>query len=152
MLPTTLRVGVDTLSVANAGARRPRRSRLLMAGNESGLMDTMITANRLSDGIVVFQDASGGWCEDFHRGAVLSDESAKAAALARAEQSEADCEVVGPYAIEIDSRNGHFVPKALREAIRASGPTIRRDLGKQAHGQAPSIVQHASVEISHVSL
>jgi hypothetical protein len=120
--------------------------------NESKLMDTMITANRLSDGIVVFQDADGGWSEDFHRGAVFSDEGAKATALARAEQSEAGCEVVGPYAIEIESRNGHFVPKALREAIRASGPTIRRDLGKQAHGQAPSIVQHASVEISHVSL
>jgi hypothetical protein len=120
--------------------------------NESKLMDAMITANRLSDGIVVFQDGDGGWSEDFHRGAVFSDEGAKAAALARAKQSEAGCEVVDPYAIEIESRNGHFVPKALREAIRASGPTIRRDLGKQAHGQAPSIVQHASVEISHVSL
>jgi hypothetical protein len=121
-------------------------------GNESKLMLTMITANRLSDGVVVFQDADGGWAEDFHRGAVFSDDSAKAAALARAERSEVDCEVVGPYAIEIESRNGHFVPKALREAIRASGPTTRRDLGKQAHGQAPSIVQRATAESSHVSL
>ena len=110
----------------------------------------MITANRLSDGVVVFQDADGGWAEDFHCGKVLSDEGAKAVALARAKLSEAGCEVVDPYEIEIESRNGHFVPKALREAIRASGPTIRRDLGKQAHGQAPSIVQR--VESSHVSL
>src|SRR5271154_6802663 len=108
-------------------------------------MNAMITANRLSDGIVVFQDADGGWCEDFHRGAVFADEGAKAAALARAERSETDCEVVGPYAIETESRNGHFVPTALREAIRASGPTNRRGLGKQAHGQAPSIVQRATV-------
>ena len=115
--------------------------------NESKLMDAMITANRLSDGLVVFHDADGGWSEDFHRGAVLSDDGAKAAALARAEQSAADCEVVDPYAIEIESRNGHFVPKALREAIRASGPTIRRDLGKQAQGQAPTIVQRGYVEI-----
>ena len=115
-------------------------------------MDAMITANRLSDGVVVFQDAGGGWSEDFHRAAVFSDDGAKAAALARAKQSEAECEVVEPYAIEIESRNGHFVPKALREAIRASGPTNRRDLGKQAHGQAPSIVQRASAETSHVSL
>ena len=112
----------------------------------------MITANRLSDGVVVFQDAVGGWSEDFHCGAVFSDEGAKSAALARAQQSEIDCEVVGPYAIDIESRNGHFVPKALREAIRASGPTTRRDLGKQAHGQAPSIVQRVTVETSHVSL
>jgi hypothetical protein len=115
-------------------------------------MDAMITANRLSDGIVVYQDPSGGWTEDFHRATVFSDEGVKATALARAKQSEADCEVVDPYVIEIESRNGHFVPKSLRESIRASGPTMRRDLGKQAQGQAPSIVQRASAEISHVSL
>ena len=34
-------------------------------------MQEMITANRLSDGLVVFLDADGGWTEDFHRGAVL---------------------------------------------------------------------------------
>src|ERR1700722_20078389 len=115
-------------------------------------MITMITANRLSDGVVVFQDADGGWREEFNRAAVLPDEAAKTVALARAKQFEAANEVVDPYAIEIESRNAHFVPKALREAIRASGPTVRRDLGKQAHGQGPSIVQRASVEISHVSL
>jgi sulfite reductase (NADPH) hemoprotein beta-component len=115
-------------------------------------MPTVITANRLGDGVVVFLDASGAWTEDFHRAAALADGAATAEALALAERSEAANEVIGPYAIEIESRNGHFVPKALREAIRASGPTVRRDLGKQAHGQAPSIVQRASVETSHVSL
>ena len=66
------------------------------------------------------------------RARCFRDEAAKAAALARAKQSEADCEIVDPYAIEIENRNGHYVPKALREVIRASGPTMRRDLGKQA--------------------
>ena len=55
--------------------------------NESKLMDAMITANRLSDGVVVFLDANGAWVEDFHRAAALSDEAAKTAALARAKQS-----------------------------------------------------------------
>ena len=38
-------------------------------------------------------------------------------------------------------RAGHLAPKALRERIRATGPTVRADLGKQAQGFAPTIVQ-----------
>jgi len=115
-------------------------------------MYRMITANRLSDGAVVFQDSNGAWTEDFNHAAVLADEDALAAALSRARQSADDDEVVESYAIELESRAGHLAPKALREAIRASGPTVRRDLGKQAHGQAPSLVQRASLETAHVSL
>jgi len=115
-------------------------------------MHRMITANRLSDGVVVFQDVHGAWIEDFNHAALLSEEGALPAALARAQQSAANNEVVEPYAIDLESRAGHFTPKALREAIRASGPTVRRDLGKQAHGQAPTIVQRTSLEASHVSL
>jgi hypothetical protein len=115
-------------------------------------MHRMITANRLSDGVVVFQDSNGAWTEDFNHAAVLPDEEALGAGLARARQSAEDNEVVEPYAIELESRAGHLTPKALREAIRASGPTVRRDLGKQAEGQAPSLVQRASLETAHVSL
>ena len=115
-------------------------------------MPDVITANRLTDGVVVFQTTDESWSEDFNRAAVLPDPEATASALARAKQDEANNIVVEPYAVAVEERNGHFAPKALREAIRATGPTIRRDLGKQAHGQAPSVVQHASAEISHVSL
>ena len=115
-------------------------------------MHRMITANRLADGVVVFQDAHGGWIEDFNHAALLADEDALAAAVSRAQQSADNNEVVEPYAIDLESRAGHFTPKALREAIRASGPTVRRDLGKQAHGQAPTIVQRTSLEASHVPL
>lgn len=114
-------------------------------------MDAIITANRLADGVVVFVDTSGGWTEDFHRAAVFAEEPRKAA-LNAAKQSEARNEVVDPYEVEIETRNGHFTPKALREAIRASGPTIRRDLGKQAEGHAPTQTVRAAPESSHVSL
>ena len=119
---------------------------------EAPLMNRVVTANRLSDGVVVFQDANGAWVEDFNRAALLSDEGVLAAALARAQQSAVDNEVVEPYAVELESRAGHFAPKALREAIRASGPTVRPDLGKQAQGEAPTVVQRRSREASHVPL
>jgi hypothetical protein len=104
-------------------------------------MDGMVTANRLSDGLVVFLTAQGGWSEDFHSGAVLSDEAAKAGALETSAKSAAADAVVDPYWIDLERRGGHFVPKALREAIRATGPTTRRDLGKQALGQAPDFLK-----------
>ena len=106
----------------------------------------MITANRLNDGIVVFLDAQGAWSEDFHQGAIVSSETDKAAALKRAAEAEALNEIVGPYYIELETRGGRPVPKALREAIRATGPTVRRDLGKQAQGYAPGAPHRAAAE------
>ena len=49
--------------------------------------------------------------------------------------------VVDPYPIELELRAGHLAPKALRERIRATGPTMRTDLGKQAQGFAPTVAK-----------
>ena len=80
------------------------------------------------------------------------DAAATTAALARAQEDEARNLVVEPYAVAVEERNGHVAPKALREAIRAAGPTVRRDLGKQAQGHAPLSGPTAVVEADHVSL
>ena len=65
---------------------------------------------------------------------MLPDAAATKAARARALEDAARNLVVDVYAFPVEVRNGHVVPKALREAIRAAGPTVRRDLGKQARG------------------
>jgi hypothetical protein len=115
-------------------------------------MPDVITANRLTDGVVVFQAVDDSWTEDFNRATVSLDPQATADALKRAKQDEANNIVVDPYAVAVEERNGHLAPKALREAIRAAGPTIRRDLGKQALGQAPHAGPKAATETDHVSL
>jgi sulfite reductase (NADPH) hemoprotein beta-component len=115
-------------------------------------MPDVITSNRLADGVVVFLSADGSWSEDFKRAAVLADAQATADALARAKRDEANNLVVDAYAVSVEGRNGHFAPKALREAIRAAGPTIRRDLGKQALGLAPYFGPRPALEAEHVSL
>jgi hypothetical protein len=115
-------------------------------------MPDVITANRLTDGVVVFQTTDEGWSEDFNRAAVLADVEATANALKRAKQDETNNIVVEPYAVAVEERNGHLAPKALREAIRAAGPTIRRDLGKQASGLAPHAGPKLATEAEHVSL
>ena len=120
-------------------------------------MPDVITANRLADGVVVFQTLDAGWSEDFNGAAVQPDPAATKAALARAEEDAARNLVVDPYAVAVEIRNGAVVPKALREAIRAAGPTVRRDLGKQAQGLAPrsgptAVFPTAGLEGDHVSL
>jgi hypothetical protein len=104
-------------------------------------MQEMITANRLRDGLVVFLDAEGGWTEDFHCGAIYEDAETKAKAVAVAAAAVEANLVVDPYPIELELRAGHLAPKALRERIRATGPTTRTDLGKQAQGFAPTVAQ-----------
>jgi hypothetical protein len=103
-------------------------------------MSDVITANRLVDGTVVFQTETG-WEEDFARAWIYETAEQSKAALARAKEDEAHNLVVEPYAVVVESRSGHYAPKALREFIRATGPTIRTDLGKQAHSQAPRFVE-----------
>ena len=115
-------------------------------------MYDVITANRLADGVVVFQSADEGWSEDFKHARILGDAQATADALARARRDEANNLVVDAYSTPVVERNGHFAPKALREAIRAAGPTNRRDLGKQALGLAPYSGPKAASEAEHVSL
>jgi Protein of unknown function (DUF2849) len=99
-------------------------------------MSEVISANRLIDGVVVFQAASG-WVEDFASAAVYGDSEATKAALDIAKQDEANNLVVDAYPVVVEMRGGHYAPTALREAIRAAGPTVRLDLGKQAQGQSP---------------
>jgi hypothetical protein len=81
------------------------------------------------------------------RCAVFPDAAATQAALALAKQDEARDLIVEPYAVVVELRNGHFAPKALREMIRARGPTVRLDLGKQAQGQAPVLLEKSHVSV-----
>jgi hypothetical protein len=110
-------------------------------------LSEIITANRLIDGIVLFQDAVGGWVEDFAQAAIYPDAAATKAALDLAKGDELRDLIVEPYAVVVELRNGHYAPKALRELIRATGPTNRRDLGKQAQGQAPVLLEKAHVSV-----
>jgi hypothetical protein len=110
-------------------------------------MTDIVTANRLIDGVVLFRDSNGGWVEDFARVAVYANADATKAALALAKEDELRDLIVEPYAVVVELRNGHYAPKALRELIRATGPTIRLDLGKQAHGQAPVLLEKAHVSV-----
>jgi hypothetical protein len=96
------------------------------------LMPQILTANRLVIGEVVYWNQARGWVSRFDQAQVLANSEAEAA-LQGAADSVLKGEVVAPYLFDVRVKNGTAVPVKIREAIRAAGPTVRLDLGKQAH-------------------
>ena len=91
----------------------------------------VLTANRLAPGEVVYWNARHGWVGDLQQAQVFEDADAEAA-LKAAGEWVLSCEVVAPYLFPVRVDAAHILPLSAREAIRANGPSIRRDLGKQA--------------------
>jgi hypothetical protein len=97
-----------------------------------GSMGQVITANRLKDGTVVFLGTEFNWVEQIADARLFNSAEAVAAGLAATKKDEVDNLVVEIYAIEVSDKAGAVVPVRLREAIRASGPTIHPEHGKSA--------------------
>ncbi len=91
----------------------------------------IVTANRLTDGAVLYLDPVGNWSTRITQAWVARDETESASLLALAEQPAQGLVVVGPYLMEVVESNGHIAPASLREIIRATGPTAGSDSGKQ---------------------
>ncbi|WP_174450226.1 DUF2849 domain-containing protein [Azospirillum baldaniorum] len=109
-----------------------------MALNDKSRNETVlkaITANRLRDGEVIFL-APGpdlGWVERLDDAALFEDAAAAETALAAAKaKAEGEQFAVDVYAFDLRVTDGQRVPVKTRERIRALGPTVRIDLGKQA--------------------
>jgi hypothetical protein len=93
--------------------------------------DQILTANRLRDGEVVYW-AAGRWATAFGEAQVFGDDVAAKAALKAADTSVQDRTVVSPYLFDVRLEGGALRPVKEREIIRAAGPSVRRDLGKQS--------------------
>jgi Protein of unknown function (DUF2849) len=92
----------------------------------------VVTANRLNDGVVVYFDNKGGWSERIDDSLVAADKAEAEQLLTRAMVSVENCIVVEPYLMEVETDADTVKPRQIREEIRAAGPSIRLDLGKQA--------------------
>jgi hypothetical protein len=91
-------------------------------------MPQMIIANRLRDGAVVFLAPDEGWQTAIAVGAVIDDEAEASRLMAVAKRHEGECQVIDPQLIDVELERGKPRPTAIREAIRAFGPTVRTDL------------------------
>ena len=91
----------------------------------------MLTANRLRDGDVLYRKGDG-WAVMLADGDVYPDQASADAALAAATAELVRNEFVAPYLFEVRVAGDVIAPVKEREIIRAAGPTVRADLGKQA--------------------
>jgi hypothetical protein len=88
----------------------------------------MLTASDLLSGDVVYWTGAA-WSRAIDD-AALMDEDAAAGALGAAKKQERV--VVNAYLVEMAAAATPAHREAMRENIRARGPSVRRDLGKQA--------------------
>ena len=103
-----------------------------------------LTANRLSDGEVVFW-SQGRWVGRFAEAQLFADEAAAAAEAAEGHAKTETKVVVEPYLIDLVESEGLWAPLSYRERIRALGPTNHPFHGKQSEGGAViEALQHAS--------
>jgi len=82
----------------------------------------VVTANRLSDGAVVYRAAIGGWTTRIEDAAVVT--SAVAAKDLLTIATADDVGAVGAYVAPVELNGGRIEPGNLRERIRLAGPTF----------------------------
>ncbi|KAB2919476.1 MAG: DUF2849 domain-containing protein [Hyphomicrobiaceae bacterium] len=85
---------------------------------------SVLTANRLGDGAVVFLDYDGVWVEQVRGAAIARSPDEMRALQDRGAHDAARNLVVEPYLIEMQEIGGSFVPVRFRERVRVAGPSI----------------------------
>ena len=83
----------------------------------------MLTANRLSDGAVVYYRSRGGWSGDIQSGQAVSADLCEWLE-AEGQLGLAANIIVAPYVIKVTVARGNYTPVRRRERIRAFGPTV----------------------------
>ena len=91
----------------------------------------LISANRLHDGAVVWLDSGYQWVEVLEHAHVFAEDALEAAQQA-AQDAVARNQIVDPVPQAAERTSAGIVPVTFREQLRARGPSVRVDLGKQA--------------------
>jgi hypothetical protein len=86
-------------------------------------MPEVITANRLTDGIVVYLAPDGSWVEDLAQARVAGTEDEVKALKSEAAKAIAERRVVATYPMAVAVEDGIPVALSVRERIRAAHRT-----------------------------
>ena len=88
---------------------------------------SVLTANRLGDGVVVFLDGSE-WIEDIAAAAVARTPEESRALEAQGARDTARNLVVDAYLVEVRETANGLAPVRARERVRVAGPSILSDV------------------------
>jgi Protein of unknown function (DUF2849) len=86
-------------------------------------MPSVVTANRLVDGIVVYLAKEGGWTEEIGQARLAETEDEVKALEETAAKDVAARKVVAVYPMDVAVRDGTVDPLSVRERIRAAHRT-----------------------------
>lgn len=92
----------------------------------------LLAANRLLDGEAVWLAPDGRWTDTIAEAEVVRDKDGEERLLAAAREASQQNLVVDTELIDVEIVDGEIRPIRLRERIRAAGPSIHPELGKQA--------------------
>ena len=95
----------------------------------------ILTANRLTDGECLWW-GNGAWNETIEGADIAADKAGEERLDAIGKAAFAANFVLDVAVIDVELVDGAIRPLRLRERIRAAGPTVRNDLGKQARSLA----------------
>ncbi|BCI67650.1 DUF2849 domain-containing protein [Acetobacter aceti] len=85
---------------------------------------SVITANRLLDGITVWRAADGSWKERIAESALVSNTEVEDL-LSSLKGKAQELGLVGIYGVQVqDDTDGKVIPVTARERIRAFGPSV----------------------------
>jgi hypothetical protein len=87
-------------------------------------MVKVISANRLTDGTVVYLGPDGHWVEALGAALTFVDDAATQTGLAVARTDEKRNLIVEPFGVDVSLAAEGLKAQTLRNAIRANGPTI----------------------------
>lgn len=104
-----------------------------MAGkSKKPYVSQVLTANLVVEGEVVYWREDGSWTLELKEAFVFEAASAEEQGVASADSAVAEQKIMDPYFFAVSLDDGAISPSSVRETIRAKGPTVRLDLGKQA--------------------
>ena len=92
----------------------------------------IFNANDILSGRVVYLTKDGGWSERITDAVTFETPEDEARLKLVAEAAFEARKVVDVIPIEVSVENGAIRPLVYRERVRAQGPSVRTDLGKQA--------------------
>lgn len=92
----------------------------------------VMTGYRLTDGIVIWLTADNEWSEWVEDAATAAAAAEADALTAQAKEWERRNQVYEIYLVDVALKDGKPWPVKMREAMRAQGPSIHPQFGKQS--------------------
>ena len=92
----------------------------------------ILTANRLSDGGVVFLNTQGQWSDRLASAEPAQDDLALAHLERAGDKAASENIIVDPYLVKVEQVASSFVPIEMRERRRVLGPSVGQEASQHA--------------------